>query len=94
MEDVLWYLLASSRGGNSRALILDALADQPENANQLADKLGLDYTTVRHHLDILVENNVLRRAGDGYGDIYLYTDQAAHNRKTIEEIIQTVTADQ
>lgn len=94
MEDVLWYLLASSRGGNSRALILDALADQPENANQLADELGLDYTTVRHHLDILVENNVLRRAGNGYGDIYLYTDQATHNRKTIEEIIQTVTADQ
>lgn len=90
MDDVLWYLLASSRGGESRSLILDALIEQPENANQLADQLDLDYTTVRHHLDVFVENNVLRRAGNGYGDIYLLTEQAQHNEETIEEIIDTV----
>ena len=93
MDDVLWYLLASSRGGESRSLILETLIEQPENANQLAEELDLDYTTVRHHLDVLAENNVLRRAGNGYGDIYLLTEQAQHNEETIEEIIDTVDPD-
>ena len=58
MEGVLWYLLASSRGGPSRVRLLRAIAERPRNANQLADALDLDYTTVRHHLDVMMDNNV------------------------------------
>lgn len=90
MEDVLWYLLASSRGGESRARILRAIDDQPRNANQLADELELDYTTVRYHLDVLIEDNVLKQTGDGYGDVYLPTDQARHNWETVLEITEQV----
>ncbi len=86
MEDVVWYLLASSRGGETRARILQAIDEQPQNANQLAEELGYDYTTIRHHLDVLTDDNVLKRTGDGYGDIYLPTDQARHNWDTIMEI--------
>jgi len=86
MDGVLWYLLASSRGGDTRARILRTLDEQPQNANQLAEELDYDYTTIRHHLDVLVENNVLKRTGDGYGDIYLPTDQAKHNWETVVEI--------
>lgn len=90
MEDVLWYLLASSRGGDTRARILIALDEQPKNANQLAEELDLDYTTIRHHLDVLVENNVLKSVGDGYGDVYLFTDQAEANRDTLTEILDAI----
>jgi len=94
MEGVLWYLLASSRGGPTRARILRALADRPRNANQLATELDLDYTTVRHHLDVLMDNNVLERTGDGYATVYLFTDQARANWDVLQEILETVEGDE
>ena len=86
MENVLWYLMASSRGGETRARILQAIDDQPQNANQLAKQLEYDYTTIRHHLDVLTDDNVLERTGDGYGDVYLPTNQARHNWDTVMKI--------
>lgn len=93
MEDVLWHLLASSRGGPSRVRILRAIDERPRNANQLAEALDLDYTTVRHHLDRLVENNVVRATDNDYGAVYLITDRARRNWDTIERIMETVDPD-
>ena len=90
MEGVLWYLLASSRGGPTRVRIVRALDARPQNANQLATALDLDYTTVRHHLDILMENNVVTRTGDNYAAAYLFTNQVKTNWETVEEILATV----
>jgi len=90
MEGVLWYVLASSRGGPSRVQIVRAIDDRPRNANQLAEALDLDYTTVRHHLDVLMENNVLRRSGDEYGAVYLFTDQVRDHWDTVEVVLDAV----
>lgn len=94
MEGVLWYLLASSRGGPTRVRLVHAIEARPRNANELATALDLDYTTVRHHLDVLLENNVVRRAGDDYGAVYLFTEQVRSNWETVEEILETVDADE
>jgi DNA-binding transcriptional ArsR family regulator len=90
MDGVLWHVLASSRGGPTRVRILRALRERPRNANELATHLDFDYTTIRHHLDVLLENNVVRKSADEYGAVYLFTDQAESNWDTIEEIIETV----
>ncbi len=90
MEGLLWYLLASSRGGPTRVRIIRVLDEQPRNANQLANQLDLDYTTVRHHLDVLLENNVVNRVGDDYGAVYVFTEQTEANWETVEEILDTV----
>lgn len=90
MEGVLWYVFAGTRGGTNRARILQALDDRPRNANQLAEELELDYKTVRHHLDVLVENDVLRNSGDDYGAVYLPTEQVRDHWDTVEEIIEEV----
>lgn len=90
MEGVLWYVLASSRGGPTRVRIVRALDERPRNANQLAEALGYDYTTIRHHLDVLMENNVVRRTGDDYGAAYLFTEQVKANWETLEEVLDTV----
>jgi DNA-binding transcriptional ArsR family regulator len=90
MEAVLWYVLAGTRGGANRARILRALDERPRNANRLAEDLDLDYKTVRHHLDVLAENNVVRDSGDDYGAVYLPTDQARVHWETIEEILEEV----
>lgn len=90
MEDVLWYLLASSRGGATRVRILRELDQRPQNANQLATALDLDYTTIRHHLDVLMRNNVLRRTDNDYAAVYLFTDEVKTNWDTVEEILAVV----
>ncbi|MFC7139692.1 ArsR/SmtB family transcription factor [Halosimplex aquaticum] len=92
MEGTLWQVLAGTRGGTNRARILRALEERPRNANQLADALDLDYKTVRHHLDVLCEEDLIRRSGDGYGAIYLPTDRLRGCWDTAEEIIDRVTA--
>jgi DNA-binding transcriptional ArsR family regulator len=90
MEAVLWYVLTGTHGGQNRARILTAIDERPRNANQLAEELDLAYKTVRHHLDVLVENDVLKKSGDDYGAVYVPTDRARRHWDTIEEIIQEV----
>jgi DNA-binding transcriptional ArsR family regulator len=88
MEAVLWYVLTGTRGGSNRIRTLRALDDRPLNANQLAEELDLDYKTVRHHLDVLVDNNIIKGSGDDYGAVYLPTEQTRHNWDTVEEIME------
>lgn len=87
MEAVLWYVLAGTRGGPNRVRILRALDDRPRNPNQLAEDLDLNYDTVRHHLDVLTDNDVVKASGDDYGAIYLPTDRTRTHWDTVETII-------
>jgi DNA-binding transcriptional ArsR family regulator len=90
-EGTLWHVLSGTQGGPNRARILEELREQPRNANQLAERLDLDYKTVRHHLDVLREKDLVRRSGDDYGAIYLPTDWVRQYWDTVEEIIDRVT---
>ena len=87
MEGVLWYVLTGTRGGPNRARLLRAVEEQPRNANQLAEELDLDYKTVRHHLDVLVDNDVVEKTGDEYGAVYMPTDRVRQHWDTVEEIL-------
>jgi len=42
----LWSLTAGTRGGPTRAKILETLRKKPQNTNQLAHLLKMDYKTV------------------------------------------------
>ncbi|WP_336038142.1 ArsR/SmtB family transcription factor [Halobacterium yunchengense] len=92
MEAALWYVLTGTRGGPNRVRLLRALADRPRNANQLAADLDLDYKTVRHHLDVLVDNDIVESSGDDYGAVYLPTEEARDHWDTVEEIIDDTEA--
>lgn len=87
MEAVLWYVLAGTRGGVNRVRMLRALDDRPRNANQLAEELDLNYDTIRHHLDVLTDNNVVKASGNDYGAVYLLTDMAHDHWDIIEDIM-------
>lgn len=90
MEAILWYILTGTQGGENRVRILQAIEKQPQNANKLAEELELDYKTVRYHLDVLVENEIVVRSGDEYGAIYLPSSQVRHHWETVENIVQKV----
>jgi predicted ArsR family transcriptional regulator len=86
MEAVLWQVLAGTRGGPNRARLLRAVEERPRNANQLAGALDLDYKTVRHHLEVLEENDVVESSDYDYGAVYLPTDRARQHWDTVEEV--------
>lgn len=88
MEAALWYVLTGTRGGTNRARILRALDERPRNANQLAEDLELDYKTIRHHLDVLSDNDIVRDSGDDYGAVYLPTQRVRQNWGTVEQILE------
>ncbi|WP_137683199.1 ArsR/SmtB family transcription factor [Haloarcula mannanilytica] len=93
MEAVLWYVLAGTRGGYNRARILRCIDERPRNPNQLAEDLDLNYDTVRHHLDVLTDNEVVTASGDDYGAVYLPSETVRNHWSLVEEILETLDND-
>jgi DNA-binding transcriptional ArsR family regulator len=72
MRKLMCYLIEGDRGGRTRAIILKHLAEKPHNANQLANILSMDYKTIRHHLDVLIKNEIVaKRKSENYIIYYL-----------------------
>ena len=90
MEKALWYLLAGTRGGENRARIIQLLSERPRNANQLSEALGVEYNTVRYHLDILCDHHVVEKSGDQYGAMYFITDRFEQHREQFEQILKQI----
>ncbi|MGA2767301.1 MAG: winged helix-turn-helix domain-containing protein [Candidatus Bathyarchaeia archaeon] len=87
---LLGWLIAGTRGGVSRAKIIQALNATPQNANQLATLLGMDYRTIRHHLDVLMKNRIITSAGEGYGITYFLSPAMEENYALFEEILNKI----
>lgn len=85
-EKMLWWLIGGTRGGKNRVRIIMTLDEQPMNANSLAEELELDYKTVRHHLDLMEEHNVVTTMGEGYGKNYFLTEQMEENMDKMNEV--------
>jgi DNA-binding transcriptional ArsR family regulator len=86
MRKVLWWLIGGARGGKNRLRIIETLREEPMNANQLSKALNLDYKTVRHHLELLEENDVLTTMGEGYGTMYFLSDRMEQNIDVLDEV--------
>lgn len=87
MKNLLWYLIAGTRGGETRGKIIDFLNKNPSNANKTAEMLKLDYKTIRHHLEVLEKNNVITAVNKGnYGAVYFLSEDIKANYKLFGEI--------
>ena len=69
-QKLLCHLIQGTRGGKTRALILKHISDKSYNANQLATALNMDYKTIRHHLNVLIKKDIVRKSKNGYSDLY------------------------
>jgi len=83
---LLWYLFAGSRGGENRIRIIDLLKERPYNMNQLAEKMGVDYKAVQHHIGVLQRNNMITRTGEKYGVLYFISNYLEVNIEAFNEI--------
>ena len=90
VERVLWWLFGSSAGAGTRIRLILAIREQPRNALQLAEALGLDYTTVRHHLAVLTKNGLLSTAGERYGQVYFLSGAMESHWTVLEQIRENV----
>lgn len=86
MKRIIYWLIAGTRGGETRARILNLLNDQPQNANQIAEALKLDYKTVRHHLDVLIDNKILTATGSKYAKMFFISPEMEENWDLFKEI--------
>lgn len=88
LKYLLGWLIAGTRGGPTRAKIISSLKETPQNANQLAISLKMDYKTMRHHLDVLEKNKIITSVGDRYGATYFLSQAMEDNYSVFDEIIQ------
>ena len=86
LKHLLQWLVIGTRGGANRDQIIVAIRQEPRNANQLASLLGVDYRTVRHHLDVLEKNGLVTSMGEQYGKMYFLSSELEENFRVLEEI--------
>jgi DNA-binding transcriptional ArsR family regulator len=86
MEAVFWYVFTGTRGGAPRIRIVRALDERPRTATQLAADLDLTDTTIRHHLGVLLDNEILTNGGSREETVYRPSERARQYWDTIETI--------
>ena len=60
------------------------------NAHQLSQELELDYSTIRHHVEVLEKNGMVASVGSGYGMAYLLSEVMLDNYSVFEEIWEKI----
>ena len=87
LKRVLWFVLGGARGGLNRAKILHELRLRPLNLNQMADKLGVDYRTVMHHVEVLKSNSLVVTQGERYGAMYFLSPRLQASIGLFDEVV-------
>ena len=56
------------------------------NTNQLRIALNLDYRTVKHHIEVLEDNDLITSAGNRYGRMYFVSQKLEESMDVFEEV--------
>lgn len=87
MKNLIWFVFAGTRGGETRARIVSSLLSKPKNSNQISKDLKLDYKTVQHHLKVLTKNKLLDvQNKNNYGAVFFPSTILKENLSTFKEI--------
>ena len=85
-HEILW-ILVGSKGGRTRARILEIISERPMNANQLAEILGLNYHTITYNMNVLIKNRLVDAEGHRYGQMYYPSKIFTSNVSAFKKII-------
>ena len=71
--------------------LIELLRNRPYNINQMAEKLGLNYRTVKHHVDILLKYQLINSSKTGgYGDVFFLSPDLEGNMPTYDSIVKKI----
>ena len=86
VRNLLTWLIKGTKGGKTRAQIINSLKSNPQNANQIATELKVDYKTVRHHITVLEKNKLVIPIGNHYSTAYFLSEFMEENYPLFQEI--------
>ena len=86
IRQLLGWLITGTKGGKTRAQIIKTLKKSPQNSNQLATLLKVNYKTIRHHITVLEKNKLVVSAGDHYSTAHFLSELMEENYVLFEEI--------
>jgi len=86
LKQKLSYLMLGQQGGENRIKILERLDERSYNINQLANVLDLNYRTVKHHIRVLSNHELIECSGDGYGNVYYLTPKMEENYDILQDM--------
>ncbi len=90
LRRLLWYLLGGTRGGENRAKIIYELKNRPSNLNQLAKRLGVEYRSIQHHIEVLKKNSLVTSQGERYGLTYFLNPWLESHYDLFLEIVKSL----
>lgn len=89
-EQTMYWLLSGSKGSPNRLKILMYLEKKPSNLNELTKGMGLNYKTTQHHIELLLENNLIVAKGNKYGQLYFLSDALQSKRTLLYSLHQSM----
>jgi len=89
LKQKLSYLILGQKGGRKRMQIIDLLVERPYNLHQLSKVMDINYRTVRHHVDVLIRNEILSSSKTGtYGEVFFLTHDMESNMDIYHDVIK------
>ncbi len=86
IKQLLGWLIIGTKGGKTRSQIIKTLKNSPQNSNQLAALLKVNYKTIRHRITVLEKNKLIISAGDHYSTAYFLSELMEENYGVFEGI--------
>jgi len=90
VKSLLWHLIGGTKGGETRAQIINQLKERPFNPNQLSENLDLDYKTVTYHLRKLEDNGLIQSGEEDYGKMYQLSDKLENEIQVFDQIWEKI----
>ena len=89
----LYDLIVIRNGGMNTMRIIDEILMKPQNANQIAKRLGLNYKTVTYHLDLICNHNYATKENFDKHYSYFPSDKLVRNLEEYNKIQESMQSD-